>query len=123
MASTFKAPLAAAILQGAERGLWSMADPLSFGREDLVAYAPVIEAHLEAGHLSLDSLCGAIVEVSDNAAANLLLAKIGGPLALTTFFRNSGDTISRLDRIEPDSLSPREALEALYRLKKLASER
>ena len=31
--------------------------------------------------------------------------------------------LASLDRIEPDSLTPREALEALYRLKALAAER
>jgi DNA mismatch repair protein MutS len=31
--------------------------------------------------------------------------------------------LSALEEIDPDSLTPREALEALYRLKRLASER
>jgi DNA mismatch repair protein MutS len=34
-----------------------------------------------------------------------------------------GPIIAALDEIEPDSLSPREALEQLYRLKRIAAER
>ncbi|MET0239820.1 MAG: serine hydrolase, partial [Sphingobium sp.] len=39
--------------------------------------------------------------VSDNAAANLLLARIGGPAGMTRFWRDLGDDVSRLDRNEP----------------------
>jgi beta-lactamase class A len=38
---------------------------------------------------------------SDNGAANLMLAAIGGPAALTRFLRQTGDTVTRLDRTEP----------------------
>jgi DNA mismatch repair protein MutS len=31
--------------------------------------------------------------------------------------------LASIDELDPDSLSPREALEALYRLKRLAAER
>jgi beta-lactamase class A len=40
------------------------------------------------------------VEVSDNGAANLLLRRVGGPQALTGFFRANGDAVTRLDRYE-----------------------
>jgi len=46
-------------------------------------------------------LCEAAVELSDNTAANLLLAQIGGPAAVTDFLRGAGDRITRLDRTEP----------------------
>jgi beta-lactamase class A len=39
--------------------------------------------------------------VSDNTAANVLLAWMGGPGALTAFYRQLGDTVTRLDRNEP----------------------
>ena len=38
--------------------------------------------------------------VSDNTAANLLLATIGGPAGITQFARSLGDNLTRLDRIE-----------------------
>jgi beta-lactamase class A len=40
------------------------------------------------------------VEVSDNTAANLLLASIGGPAGLTRWLRAVGDPFTRLDRME-----------------------
>lgn len=102
MASTFKLPLAAAMLAGAERGTWRLDDAIAFDRSDLVPYAPVIQASLAAGRLTISELCAAIVEMSDNAAANLLLRRIGGPGALTTFVRRCGDGVTRLDRFEPE---------------------
>ena len=102
MASTFKLPLAAAMLAGAERRRWRLDDPIAFGRADLVPYAPVVEANLDAGRLTIEALCEAIVIVSDNAAANLLLRRIGGPAALTAFMRRCGDRVTRLDRYETE---------------------
>ena len=39
--------------------------------------------------------------MSDNTAANLLLASIGGPAGLTSFVRSLDDQFTRLDRNEP----------------------
>ena len=91
MASTFKLPLAAAILAEVEAGRLALDQEIAFTRADLVPYAPVVEANLERGRLPVERLCAAIVEVSDNAAANLLLARIGGPAGLTRFCRAHGD--------------------------------
>jgi beta-lactamase class A len=41
------------------------------------------------------------VEVSDNGAANVVLAALGGPHALTRRFAQWGDRVTRLDRTEP----------------------
>ena len=51
--------------------------------------------------MAVEEMCAAIVEVSDNTAANLLLALIGGPAGLTNHLRELGDPITRLDRNEP----------------------
>lgn len=100
MCSTFKLPLAAAILESADRGRLRLTEPLAFTRADLVSHAPAVEAAIAGGSLPIDRLAEAIMVVSDNAAANLLLRRIGGPDALTAFFRRHGDTVSRLDRYE-----------------------
>jgi len=42
------------------------------------------------------------VQVSDNTAANLLLDVVGGPSGVTQFVRSIGDTVTRLDRREPE---------------------
>jgi beta-lactamase class A len=52
--------------------------------------------------MAIGDLCAAAVELSDNTAANLLLAQIGGPTGLTEFIRLLGNKITRLDRTEPD---------------------
>ena len=39
--------------------------------------------------------------LSDNSAANLLLARVGGPAGLTAFIRSAGDHVTRCDRTEP----------------------
>jgi beta-lactamase class A len=52
--------------------------------------------------MSVADMCKAIVELSDNTCANLLLARVGGPAALTGFWRRAGDTVSRLDHNEPE---------------------
>ena len=51
--------------------------------------------------MKLADLCAAAVELSDNTAANLILASIGGPRGWTGFVRSLGDDRSRLDRNEP----------------------
>lgn len=102
MCSTFKLPLAAAILAGAELERWSLADEIEFDEYDLLEYAPTVRANIERGRMSIEALCAAAMLVSDNSAANLLLARLGGPRELTAFLRRCGDRIGRLDRIEPD---------------------
>ena len=101
MCSTFKLPLAAAILAEAEAGRLSLAQEVAFTRADLLANSPVTEAAVGQGRLTVERMAQAIVEVSDNAAANLLLRRIGGPQGLTAFFRANGDNLTRLDRYEP----------------------
>ncbi len=101
MASTFKWVLAAAILAEAERGALSLDDVVTFTDADIITHSPVLDQNSGGGQLAIGRLCRAIVEVSDNGAANLLLARIGGPEGLTRFIRRCGDTVTRLDRTEP----------------------
>jgi beta-lactamase class A len=100
MCSTFKWTLAAAILAEAEAGRLQLDALIPFGEADLLGHAPVVRENIGAGALPVERLCAAIVEVSDNSAANLLLRRIGGPQALTAFIRANGDDITRLDRYE-----------------------
>ena len=53
------------------------------------------------GRLPVERLCAAAVEVSDNAAANLLLARDRRPGRADRFIRSAGDPVTRLDRNEP----------------------
>jgi len=101
MCSTFKWTLAAAVLASVDRGQLRLAQPVAYGETDLLGHAPVARAHVAEGRMTVEDLARAAVVVSDNTAANLLLAQIGGPPGLTRFFREIGDTVTRLDRDEP----------------------
>lgn len=101
LCSTFKLPLVAMVLTQVQSGALRLDQPVPVSAADLVPHAPVVSAHVAHKSMPLERLCEAAVVVSDNAAANLLLKLIGGPPALTAFFRRQGDGLSRLDRTEP----------------------
>jgi beta-lactamase class A len=102
MASTFKVMLAAALLWQVDRGAFPLSRPLPIARKDVLPTSPAVEVQLAAGaeSMTVQELCKAIVTQSDNAAANILLAGIGGPQTLTEFMRSIGDEATRLDRTE-----------------------
>lgn len=102
MASTFKLPLAAAVLAEVDRGRRRLDDQIPFTAADLLDHAPYVRAHPQAAALPLVGLAQAAVVLSDNTAANLLLPIVGGPAGLTRFARAVGDRHTRLDRTEPD---------------------
>jgi beta-lactamase class A len=101
MASTFKWALGAAVLARVDRGELALGERVPYGESDLLEHAPVTGAHLAEGAMTLEALVEAAITVSDNTAANLLLAKIDGPAGLTRFLRQLGDAVTRLDRNEP----------------------
>ena len=102
MCSTFKASLAALILNRVDRGEEHLDVPIAYGPADLKDWvAPVAKANVAKGALSVGEMCKAAVQESDNTCATLLLARVGGPVALTSFWRACGDRVSRLDDPEP----------------------
>ena len=102
MCSTFKASLAACVLNRVDRGRARLADRIALSPADLQDWhAPVARQNLARGEMSLGEMCQAAVEQSDNSCANILLQRIGGPAALTAYWRGLGDDVSRLDDIEP----------------------
>jgi beta-lactamase class A len=100
MCSTFKTVLAAAVLQKVDRGEERLDRPIPYSKADLLSWAPVTEANVAKGALSVGELCAAAVQVSDNPAANLLFPLVGGPAGLTRFLRGIGDKVTRCDRLE-----------------------
>lgn len=99
LCSTFKLVLAGAVLhrQASDAGL--LQRRLRYGRDDLVAYSPITEKHVDTG-MTVAELCAAALQYSDNSAANALLRLLGGPDEVTAFARDAGDTTFRLDRWE-----------------------
>jgi beta-lactamase class A len=102
MCSTFKASLAALALARVDRGEDRLESMVPYSAADLIHHAPVAKQNLANGAMSVVDMCKAAVELSDNTCANLLLARAGGPAALTAFWRATGDTVSRLDHNEPE---------------------
>lgn len=101
MCSTFKVLLAAAVLHRVDAGAESLARAISYGPADMLSHAPATRDHLAQGHMTVEALCEAAVTVSDNTAANLLIASLGGPQHVTAFARMLGDAVTHLDRREP----------------------
>lgn len=128
MCSTFKALLAGHILARVDRGEETLDRRIVVKKADLVDWSPVVEKRVGGEGISIAELCEATITLSDNAAANLLLAASGGPKAVTAFLRGFGDAVTRLDRTEPtlnyheapdderDTTTPTAMVETLRRL-------
>jgi len=101
MCSTHKFLTAAAILTMVDRGRMELDRRIPYGPADLLEYAPIARKNVAAGAMTVDALCAAAIQWSDNTAANLLLGLIGGPSGWTRYARSIGDAASRLDRTEP----------------------
>lgn len=95
--STFKVLVAAAVLKQHPHRINEL---VHYEQAKIISWSPVTEKHVNTG-MTVGALCAAAVQYSDNTAANLLLEMIGGPAGLTAFARSIGDSVFRLDRIEP----------------------
>jgi len=128
MCSTFKASLASLILHRVDQHQDDLEALIAYGPSDMQDwYAPVAKANLAKGVMTVQEMCAAAVQHSDNTCASLLLTRVGGPLALTAFWRRLGDVTTRLDDAEPllnrtplggvrDTTTPRAMAEILQKL-------
>lgn len=128
MCSTFKLVLAGWMLALVDQGREQLDARVHYAAADVVAYSPVSGPRAgNGGGLTVAELCASTVSLSDNTAANVLLARHGGPAAFTAFVRSLGDTVTRLDRTEPtlneaavgdprDTTSPMAMLQTMHRL-------
>ncbi|ART48557.1 ACA family class A beta-lactamase [Acidovorax carolinensis] len=102
VASTFKLVLAGWMLALVDQGRERLDARVHYAAADVVAYSPVSGPRAgDGGGLTVGELCSATVSLSDNTAANVLLARHGGPAGFTAFVQSLGDGITRLDRTEP----------------------
>ncbi|GAB7144916.1 class A beta-lactamase [Mycobacterium riyadhense] len=97
--STFKAPLVAAVLH--QFPLPHLDKVITYTSDDIRSTSPVTQQHVATG-MTIGQLCDAAIRYSDGTAANLLLADIGGTATFTGYLRELGDTVSRLDQVEPE---------------------
>jgi beta-lactamase class A len=99
--STFKTLACAKALFDIENHKLSFDESIIIKKEMLITWSPITKKHI--GEIfTLKQACTAMMKMSDNTAANIVLDKIGGPRALTDFMRSMGDNVTRLDRIEPE---------------------
>lgn len=97
--STFKGLAAAAVL---DRNPISHLDTLvTYTRNDLMPHSPFTRKNVDKG-MTIRQLCDAAVRYSDGTAGNLLIRELGGPGELTAYARSLGDTVTRMDRVEPE---------------------
>ena len=99
LCSTFKLSLAALVLHRADAGKIRLDRRLRWTRADLVPNSPATTKAVDTG-LTVAELSRDIIIHSDNTAANVLLDQVGGEAAMTAFWRQIGDPVSRLDRPE-----------------------
>ena len=78
MCSTFKAYASARVLQMAERGELTLDQQMFVDPAAILPNSPV-SGPRAGGEMTLAELCQAALQQSDNAAANILLSRIGGP--------------------------------------------
>ena len=98
MASTAKTLVCAALLQKGEPLLHS---PILLQPKDIQSYAPVTK-ELVGQTVSAFQVCEITLSNSDNTAVNSVKSVLGGPESETSFLRDMGDQITRLDRVEPE---------------------
>lgn len=101
LVSTFKTTLAAMVLAGRAEVSLDADRIVRWSEGELVTYSPFTHERLEQGATLLE-LAEATQKLSDNSAANILLRELGGPQAVTRFWRRIGDMQSRLDRTETE---------------------
>ncbi len=99
--STFKLLAAAAMLARVETGIERLDRRIGYTAADILPHSAATQAALVHGAMTVGALCQAAITLSDNTAANLLLAALGGPAGLTAIIRATGDGVTRLDRTEP----------------------
>ncbi|MEZ8370355.1 class A beta-lactamase [Vibrio splendidus] len=101
MMSTFKTLACANLLYDHENEGLYLESKVGVKSDELIAWSPMTKAFV-GKEISLTGACAATMEMSDNTAANIVLAGIDGPNGLTEFLRSIGDSETRLDHIEPD---------------------
>ena len=122
--STFKLYLSAATLERVQAGQERLDRTIPVTAADMVSHAPVTGPAV-GSTLTIEQLMKAVVEVSDNPAANILIRELGGIDALRGWYRSIDDQSTTVDRLEPmmnrldgdkDTITPLQSAANLRRL-------
>ncbi|QUQ63483.1 class A beta-lactamase [Kutzneria sp. CA-103260] len=101
MCSTHKVLAVGAILRLRQQQPGLLDRVIHYDQSQVLSYAPITSQHVADG-MTVSALCDAALRVSDNTAVNLLIGLLGGPPAVTAFVHDLGETMTHLDRVEPD---------------------
>jgi beta-lactamase class A len=99
--STFKIFGVAAILKQSMTDSHLLQQKMTYTKQDLVYWSPITKKHLIDG-MTISELCAATLMFSDDTAINLLMKKLGGPAAVTSFARSIGDHTFKLESWEAE---------------------
>ncbi|MFD0924865.1 class A beta-lactamase [Williamsia deligens] len=97
--SMSKVYLAAAVLDAARHGRLRLDTPVPVRARDIVANSPVTQTFV-GRTMTYPEIATAALQRSDNTAANLMFAAIGGPAAVTAFARSVRDPATVMVRQE-----------------------
>jgi beta-lactamase class A len=101
--SVFKAPLGAFALAEVARGRVQLTDEWQIRSTEIAPpFSPIGAAWPERDRYTVLELIERAAGASDNTAADVLLARLGGPAALTAWLRSHGLMAMRVDRSERD---------------------
>ncbi|HEY0626172.1 MAG TPA: class A beta-lactamase [Allosphingosinicella sp.] len=101
MQSVFKLPLGIFVFHKAAEGAFSLDEKITLTEDDISPlYSPITDRFAEKKVYTIEELVEVTVAQSDNAAADLLMKRVGGPEALTRFFQERGFEDFRVDRYE-----------------------
>jgi beta-lactamase class A len=96
------APIASAVLAEADAGRLSLEAPITLGEMDLSAHSAIAAAWPARRDYSVRELLDAAVQGGDPTAADVLMARIGGPGAVTAWLVSKRIATVRIDRYARD---------------------
>ena len=102
MQSVMKLPLAVAVLDAVDQGTLRLDDPILVRKQDLSVYVQPIAKLVgpDGFKTTTDDLMRRAIVDSDNAAADILIAKLGSPAAVQATLRKKGLEQIRISRDE-----------------------
>jgi beta-lactamase class A len=102
MQSTYKAPIAVAVLHQVDQGVLTLDQPIVIHRADLsVGWSPINKSFQgEAMPFTIQELLQRMVGESDNTAADVLQRTLGGPKNVQQILDGLGIKDVRIDRLE-----------------------
>ena len=99
--SVVKLPVAIVVLDGVDKGRWSLSTPIPLLPQDMHPRGMLGDRYPQGGDsVSLYKLLDVMIRWSDNSAADALMRLVGGPAAVTAWLQRHDIHDLRIDRTE-----------------------